>query len=66
MSMFELIVKKVFMRKIIFIALYFFTGCSHVSSVITEDNLNNQPSCGTETSPKSLQFLEQQYRCNRP
>jgi len=59
--------KKVHMQKIlsIFIILYLYTGCSSKlkSSILTQSMESEQFSCSQRAEPKSLQLLEQQYRC---
>ena len=47
------------MQKIIFISIILCTGCT---KQVTISN-TSQLSCTQEAKPKSLQFLEQQYRC---
>ncbi len=61
MSMLLLInnITKVNMQKIIFISIILYTGCT---KQVTISN-TSQLSCTQEAKPKSLQFLEQQYRC---
>ena len=69
MSMLPLInnkIKKARMQKvlIIFIMLYLYTGCSKLESVVLAQSIENkQLSCSKIAKPKSLQLLEQQYRC---
>jgi len=50
-------------KLLILIMIIFYTGCSHLNSLIPikEENLL---SCEEKAKPKSLQFLEQQYRCS--
>jgi len=44
--------------------IYIYTGCTHPKSTILAKKIDNkQLSCSQEAKPKSLQFLEQQYRC---
>jgi len=44
--------------------LYIYTGCSQIkSSTLAKSIDNKQLSCSKKAKPKSLQFLEQQYRC---
>lgn len=57
-------IKKVYMIKILIIFIFLYTGCSRIEGVVlsvSEDN--KQFSCSQKAKPKSLQFLEQQYRC---
>jgi len=52
------------MIKILIIFIFLYTGCSRIEGVVlsvSEDN--KQFSCSQKAKPKSLQFLEQQYRC---
>ncbi len=52
--------KKLFL----FIILYMSTGCSQIKSVVLAPSMDNkQLSCTKRAKPKSLQLLEQQYRC---
>jgi len=64
MSMKELInhKEKVYMQKflLVFIGLYFYSGCSSIELQRLEVE---ELSCSKEAEPKSLQLLEQQYRC---
>jgi uncharacterized protein YcfL len=47
---------------LIFITLYLYSGCSsRVNPSLSRDK--NLLSCSQEAKPKSLQFLEQQFRC---
>ena len=44
--------------------VYIYTGCSHLESATLSKSIDNkQLSCSKKAKPKSLQFLEQQYRC---
>ena len=41
-----------------------YSGCSRVDSIGLSKNLNTEElSCSKKANPKSLQLLEQQYRC---
>jgi len=53
------------MQKILvmFITLYLQVGCSSLS--FDHPIEREEFSCSQEAEPKSLQFLEQQYRCTR-
>jgi len=68
MSMFQLTSnKKRYILKnflFIFITLYLYGGCSSVKSLNLAQNIDEeQLSCSGRAKPKSLQLLEQQYRC---
>lgn len=59
-------IKKARMKKVLFlfIVLYLSTGCSQFESVVLAPSMDTkQFSCSKRAKPKSLQFLEQQYRC---
>ncbi len=53
------------MQKIIFISIivYLYSGCSKQLTLSTNNVENREFSCNQEAQPKSLQLLEQQYRC---
>jgi uncharacterized protein YcfL len=55
------------MKKImfIFIVVYICTGCTKLKSVVLTPSVVDieQLSCNKRAQPKSLQLLEQQYRC---
>jgi hypothetical protein len=54
------------MKKVLFlfIVVYMSTGCSKLESVVLTQNIDNKElSCSKRAKPKSLQLLEQQYRC---
>ena len=54
------------MKKLLFICIlgYIYTGCTKVESLVLRQNIDNKElSCSTRAQPKSLQLLEQQYRC---
>ena len=54
------------MKKVLFILtiVYLYTGCSKLQYINTDKNVQDEElSCSTKAKPKSLQFLEQQYRC---
>ena len=53
------------MKKVIFLfgILYLYTGCSGVGLKSSSLDNNELLSCGREAKPKSLELLEQQYRC---
>lgn len=54
------------MKKVLFICIivYLYTGCSKFQHINTDDNVRDEElSCSIKAKPKSLQFLEQQYRC---
>ena len=56
------------MQKFLFICIlgYIYTGCTKVESVVLTQNSNKKElSCSQRAQPKSLQLLEQQYRCTR-
>ena len=48
----------------IVIVLSLYSGCTRTESVVLTQNMEGeQLSCTKRAEPKSLQFLEQQYRC---
>jgi len=54
------------MKKVlfIFIVVYICTGCTKLESVVLTQRVDTkQLSCTKRAEPKSLQLLEQQYRC---
>ena len=52
------------MQKILFIlSIILYTGCTKQVTILTNSNDISQLSCSQEAKPKSLQFLEQRYRC---
>ena len=53
------------MHKIIFISIivYLYSGCSKQLAISTKSIENREFSCNQKAQPKSLQLLEQQYRC---
>ena len=52
------------MIKILIISIVLYSGCSRIESVaLSASEDNKQFSCSQKAKPKSLQFLEQQYRC---
>jgi len=56
------------MKKILLICIlmYIYTGCTKLESVVLTQNVDTkQLSCNKRAQPKSLQLLEQQYRCTR-
>jgi len=58
--------EKVSMQNIlfIFITLYLYSGCSGLESISLSKNVAIEEfSCSKKAKPKSLQLLEQQYRC---
>lgn len=56
---------KFFLSLLILVLLIFYTGCSGKSFSFKskENNKKELLSCEQKAKPKSLQFLEQQYRC---
>ena len=53
--------KIIILKGILWISLLFFTGCSSLKTGI---NLEEKTlSCSEKAEKKSLQYLEQQYRC---
>ena len=59
-------IKKAGMKRVLFlfIVLYMSTGCSRVQHVVLSSSVDSKLlSCDKKAKPKSLQFLEQQYRC---
>ena len=58
--------KKVSMKNFLFpfIVVSIYTGCTQIESVVLTDSIDTkQLSCSKRAQPKSLQLLEQQYRC---
>ena len=54
------------MKKFLFICIlgYIYTGCTKVESLVLTENIDHKElSCSKRAQPKSLQLLEQQYRC---
>ena len=61
-------IKKACMKNVLFlcIVVYLSTGCSQVKAIVLSPSLDKkQLSCSQRAKPKSLQLLEQQYRCTR-
>jgi hypothetical protein len=52
------------MHFFLFIIIFFYGGCTRVNLLKTTEHLvNKNVSCNENVKPKSLKFLEQQYRC---
>ncbi|CAA6825347.1 MAG: Unknown protein [uncultured Sulfurovum sp.] len=51
------------MKKIILVVVLFYSGCSKPFMMKSKRVENKVLSCEVEAKAKSLQFLEQQYRC---
>ena len=49
---------------IISLAVIFYSGCSKLSMIKSKPSENKELPCEVEAKLKSLQFLEQQYRCS--
>jgi hypothetical protein len=60
--------KKVCMKNFLFsfIVVSLYAGCTKLESLsVVKNSDSKELSCTQTAQPKSLQFLEQQYRCTR-